>query len=244
MSSKKGKKRVKEKQTGKPTLAGVLLLVTFLIWSGEGALAFIVLPAIIESPSGVTIPVFTGMVGGRVIDEETGKGVEGARVSIGKYSTQTDPEGNFVLKDIPTGMIKIGIKDMVVSKNNYLTITLGVGVLPAPYAKQPQFKANETIRLRRGEGEAPRIKGKSIETVEMFIEMIKFYGGMSIVGAVFALVGAVGAFERKYYNLLIISLVLGLLCGIPMGASISFPFGSLLSFISLILILLSKDEFF
>jgi hypothetical protein len=64
------------------------------------------------------------------------------------------------------------------------------------------------------------------------------------VGAIFAFAAGIGAIERKFYTLIIVSLLLGLLTLIFRGLSISLSFCPVLIFFSLILILLSKDEFF
>jgi hypothetical protein len=235
----------KEKQTRKPTLAGVLLLIVFLILGVEGAISFIMIPELIEKP--LVLPfaiVHKGMIIGRVIDDETSEGLEGVRVAIDKYSTQTDAEGNFVLKNIPIGLTVVGAKEMTVSKDSYIITRVRVGILPETYAQDPQFQANETIRLARGKGITPLIEGKSMRAVKAFLEVYKFFGGFSIVGAIFAFAAAIGAIERKFYTLIIVSSLLGLLALILGGMSISLSFCPVLIFFSLILILLSKDEFF
>jgi len=235
----------KEKQTRKPTLAGVLLLMVFLILGVEGAISSIMIPELIERPLVLHFAiVHKGMIIGRVIDDETSQGLEGVKVAIAKYSTQTDAEGNFVLEDIPIGLTVVGIKEMIVSKDSYITTRVRVGILPETYAQESQFQANETIRLARGKGITPSIEGKSMRAVKAFLEVYKFYGGFSIVGAIFAFVAAIGAIERKFYTLIIVSSLLGLLTLIFRGMSISFSFYLVICFISLILILLSKNEFF
>jgi hypothetical protein len=171
----KGKEEMgaKERLTWKPTLAGVLLFIAFLILSGEGVHSSIMIPEMIESPLMLpTAIIYKGMVNGRVIEDETGEGLEGAKVSIDKYSTQADVEGNFVLKDIPIGLTVVGIKEMIVSKDNYLTARVRVGILPKTYAQDPQFQANETIRLARGEGGVSSIEGKSMRASKHFSKRI------------------------------------------------------------------------
>ena len=133
----------------------------------------------IENPQVFPLPaVHKGRVFGAVIDE-TGKGVEGAKGIIDKYSTQTDTEGNFVLKDIPIGLTLIGVREMTGVKEGYRITRGRVGILPENYARDPAFQAFETIRLLKGNGRTSLVEGRSIAGVKTFIEAYKYFGGFS-----------------------------------------------------------------
>jgi len=83
--------------------------------------------------------VETATVTGRVIDAETGEGIEGATVSIGGVKGYTDHQGHFILSGVPTGT-----QTLKVEKLGYISTSFPVDVkapstsIPEPIALVPE----------------------------------------------------------------------------------------------------------
>jgi hypothetical protein len=187
-------------------------------------------PEIIESlPMGVLAGNVTGTIEGQVIDLETSERIEGVRVKVGRLpAVTTDFEGNFIIENVP-----IGIHDLILSKADYKTTKVKVAGWPKGWAESATLAPLEVIELTRGAGEERVIEGESVKSVRGFIALARGLLGIDGIPAIFALLASIFAFGRKSYKFTLVGSVIGILC---------LPF--ILGLIAMILIILSKDEFF
>jgi hypothetical protein len=218
------------KRTWKPTWAAILLLLSFLVWLGAMGISLVASPEIIESlPVEIFAGNVTGTIEGQVIDLETCEAIEGVKVKTGRLpAVTTDVDGNFIIEKAP-----IGIYDLIISKADYKTAKVKVATWPEAWAQSATLAPREIIGLIRGSGEEKVIEGDSVKGVRGLITLARGLLGIDGIPAIFALLAATFAFGRKSYKFTLVGSVIGILC---------LPF--ILALIAMILIILSKDEFF
>ncbi len=203
--------------SSKPMIAGVLLIIVFVLGIATGILFNDIIEEGIEGRGG------TGEFKGIVKDEY--RYLPDVTVALVNYPTindTTDENGEFLLKKVPTGYQKINL-----SKENYITLTVRILVLPGTGA------IKEKIVMEKG-------SGNSIINSD-FVKMFDMVTGVIcpiifVIFGVFALLGGILSIQRKHFAVAIIGSVFGIL-------SFGFFIGSILSIAALILILLSKEEF-
>lgn len=204
----------KEKSTMLP-VAGLLLIIVFILGTIFGAFTFIVGEELFEGFGS------SGKISGNVVDEN-GSPIVDAKVEVvgeGEYDF-TDTSGKYELTNVPGGYQKIrALKD---NKTSVYTWVLMIG-----------NEENIDFTLKNGTGE---IEKSSSVNKGYFKTTIYVCGIISIVGSIFALVGGIFAIMQKNYNLAFIGALFGI-------ASIGFVFGTILSIIALIMIWKSKDSF-
>ncbi len=203
--------------SSKPMIAGVLLIIVFVLGIATGILFNDIIEEGIENMGG------TGTFKGIVRDENGYlPDVTVALVNYPTINDTTDENGKFLLKKVPTGYQKINL-----SKENYTTLTVRILVLPGTGA------IKEKIVMEKGSGNST-INSDFVKMFDMVTGVICPI--IFVIFGVFALLGGILSIQRKHFAVAIIGSVFGIL-------SFGFFIGSILSIAALILILLSKEEF-
>jgi hypothetical protein len=227
------------KRTWKPTLAGILLAICAIM-----ALLFgITLLSLSPEMMGPMPIAGYGTLEGKVIDWETLEGIEEATCRIEEIEevAVTDAEGNFIIEDIPVGGMGFDTYILRVSKSNYQTVEVKVGVILSQQVKRnPQLQTKEIITLRLLGQPAPEgIKeGKTMNGVNMMISSYRMGGGLSVGGAIAAIVGTIFVFKRQKLAFAMICSALATVLPILGAWPAAIPAAG-----GLILILLARDEF-
>lgn len=203
--------------SSKPMIAGILLIIVFVLGIATGILFNDIIEEGIENMGG------TGTFKGIVRDENGYlPDVTVALVNYPTINDTTDENGKFLLKKVPTGYQKINL-----SKENYTTLTVRILVLPGTGA------IKEKIVMEKGSGNST-INSDFVKMFDMVTGVICPI--IFVIFGVFALLGGILSIQRKHFAVAIIGSVFGIL-------SFGFFIGSILSIAALILILLSKEEF-
>lgn len=206
----------KKEKSSLPVIAGVLLIVVFvlgIIWSG---LVILSNEEMIESSFGRN-----GKITGKVVDEN-GKPIVDAQVEVvGKsISDNTNTNGEYELSNIPGGNQKI--RASMTGKKSVNTWAL---------VKGDKQTIDFTLTDGTGEEEASNSLGEN-----MLENTFKVCGIMMAIFAIFALIGGIFAIMKKNYKLALMGAIIGII-------SIGFVIGSVLSITALFMILKSKDSF-
>jgi len=201
----------------KPIIAGILLVVIFL----SGIAVSGILLFSFDSLSKMEMP---SEFKGRVVDD-SGKPLEGIKIEvigIPGLNTTTDKNGYFLLKNITSGKQKLYI-----TGEGYKNLTAEIFVLPMNVTI-----LHEKFIMKEGKGE--------IEEKGLLIRVLEFGPVLSaiiIMLSIVALIGGIMAIARKYFIIAVIGAVIGTIVGF-----LSL-IGFVLGIVSLVLILISKDEF-
>jgi len=201
----------------KPIIAGILLVVIFL----SGIAVSGILLFSFDSLSKMEMP---SEFKGRVVDD-SGKPLEGIKIEvigIPGLNTTTDKNGYFLLKNITSGKQKLYI-----TGEGYKNLTAEIFVLPMNVTI-----LHEKFIMKEGKGE--------IEEKGLLIRVLEFGPVLSaiiIMLSTVALIGGIMAIARKYFIIAVIGAVIGTIVGF-----LSL-IGFVLGIVSLVLILISKDEF-
>jgi hypothetical protein len=95
----------------------ILLLVLALV------VAFIGLSAFLKNTRAIENITATGLVRGRVVDQN-GQPFHGSIFILGtRLATQTDVDGNFVLKNVPAGEQKLIVADELIGRDFAIHVT-------------------------------------------------------------------------------------------------------------------------
>ena len=212
-------------RTAKPKIAGVLLVITCLLGVLIWGSLYVNHEDIIKEASTST-PWKASLFQGSVVDET---GVELGNVQVllqtHNVSTSTDSTGHFSMKDIPWGY-----QTLILSKENYTPTHVHVFIFPFHMEGLDQ-----EYLLTRGTGETPYEYDDQLKTdIDTLIPRVSL---VFIVFSLVALAGGICSFQRKFFPVAL----LGSLCGLFTIGPLFF--GSILSLVALVLIIISRYEF-
>ena len=205
-----------DKHSLKPVVAGVLLIVIFLLGT-------IMAGALLFSLDTLTDTGMTSTYSGTVVDEDGSK-LAGVNVTIEgtTLATTTDGSGDFKFANI-TG----GEHTLVFTSPGYKTLRAEVFVLPWDIPLPTQ-----DFTLEPGTGTTSQ-RGLMLVVLDLAPALAVGILALSVV----ALIGGILALLRKYF----VFAVVGAVCGIIAGffSIVGIPLG----IIALVLLLISKEEF-
>jgi len=205
---------VRQKPSSKPLIAGVLLIIVFLLGILMGASLLFS-----ENEALRGLGSYRGIVVGE--DKQPLEGVSIYLIEDSKRKVaETNKDGYFSIENLSAGKHRI-----LVEKEGYISKNVTIGVFP--------FKSifREKITLMKGSG----IKNEKALSA-WFFDILPIFSAAIILLSIPPLIGAIFCFLKKYAVVAIIGAVFGIF-------SIGFIIGSILSIVALILILLSKEDF-
>ncbi len=204
---------VKLAPSAKPLIAGLLLIIAFILGVSMGSSLLIG-------------PEFKGegFYQAEVYDENK-EPLENVSIYLiengAKLVAKTDSNGYFSLNNISAGKHLIEIK-----KEGYKSIRVEIFVMPSSISI-----IKDQFFMKKGEG---FIKEKTL--FAMIIDYLPYLAIFFIIVSFPALIGGIFCLLKKNFIVAIIGAIFGI-------ASIGFLIGSLFSIIALILIILSKNDF-
>lgn len=225
--------RYAKKKSSKPTVAGVLLIITAILGLVAGVAAVGI--------GGMGFEMFFEDSEGDVfgtVTYQNGTGIENVTVSIvgEDLSTQTDNDGYYAIYNVPSGNHKIKVE-----KDGFNTIIYKVFISNEDFnVDDPDNDDNgHDVRqedneidfiMTAGDEELERGSSTPWELIEGFLVIC---GALIVIFSIFAMIGAVHAFRRKSWKFALLGSILGLFT----------IFGTLFALIALLIIALSRDEF-
>ncbi len=207
---------VKHTPSSKPAIAGIFLIIVFLLGIIMGALLLLSENEMLKG---------NGIYEGMVTDEEH-NAIEGAEIylideGVKIKVTETGGDGYFSIKNLSAGKHRI-----LLEKNGYISKNVSIGVFPTT---KSIFR--ERFIMKKGEGME---RERSITA--FVIDFLPMLSLAIIIVSIPALIGGVFCFMRRYELIAIIGAIFGIF-------SIGFLIGSILSIVALVLILISREEF-
>ncbi len=225
-------------KSSKPTIAGVLLILTgiigFIFAAGSGFIGSLF--GNVDEFMELIGEDDTSSINGEVT-YDSGIPVENANVSIvgTDLYTFTDETGKFLINNVPVGKQKIQIL-----KEGYNTVIYKAFIYPSEESMLTGFEGDENkkanyyeIELTPGsqvieEGEYPPFE---------MLSVVCFVCAMIIaIFSLFAIIGGYFALTRKKFSIAIIGAILGIF-------SIGFIIGSILAIVAIVLLFISREEF-
>jgi len=200
----------KKTKTKMPKIAAILLTLVFII----GITTAIFSESFIESS--LDFASYAGFTGSLkiLVTDQLNKTLDDVTIKIDDIKGVTNSKGYF-----SSEKIELGIKKLVISKDNYKNQTREILITPF-------FKFESTIILENESGQGKYIDFNS--------------SGCSIILVIFsfiALIGAIACMKGQYFDIAIVGSLIGIF---------SFGFfliGSILAIIAFVIIFKSKDEF-
>ncbi len=220
----------KEGYWTKPKLAALLLIVVFFLGLANSATNIAYANEVVSSDaldSSESVVAIT--ISGSVMDFDTTLPIGDADVNIidTGESTVTNPEGFYVIENVPTGEHTI-----IVSATGFQTVNKKVKLTPAP---------ERIINFELQKGSGTVYVDETSDTGEEVDEDEEdrgwsFIGFLTLIFAILALLGAYLAFNQYMFWVCSTTAFFGVL-------SFGFGVGMFLGIIAMILILVSKDKF-
>ena len=225
--------RYTKRKSSKPTIAGVLLIITAIL----GLIAGVAMVGL----GGMGFDMFYEDQEGDVygtITYQNGTGAANVTVSIEgeDLSTQTDNDGYYAIHNVPSGNHEIKVE-----KNGYNTIIYKTFVSPSDFnIEDPENGDNQhdvdqeeneiDFILTPGNEELERGSSPPWNLIEGFLVIC---GTLIVIFSLFAMLGAIQALRRKSWKMALLGSILGLFTIV----------GSLFAFIALLITALSREEF-
>ena len=158
---------------------------------------------------------------GKVFDkyEEPLEGVKIYLINASEQIAETNEKGVF-LANLTVGKHRIELR-----KEGYVTIIADIFVFPE------KIKIKDKYIMEKGNNtkEEKKLSARIMDTIPFIAFTIIILSFLPLVGSIFC-------FLRKYYVVAIVGAIFGIF-------TFGFLFGSLLSIVALILVIISKDEF-
>ena len=212
-----------------------MILIAGLMLITVSAMGCVIGASLVFNPEGAFTG--TGTYHGRVIDTE-GQAISGALIFGNDNSTSifvtTDDDGVFNI-----GNVSIGKTIIHIEKNGYAPLTATIGVFPLQYTIKERFIL--TSEEKTSEKKMSAIVYEMLPVIFFFITILfslPFIGGISCIFRRYKLAAYVGVVSA----VVVMSSLLGMsiLFGLP---SMVYGIGVILSAISLLLIVRSKEDF-
>ena len=205
---------VKDTRSNKPTIAGIFLIIVFLLGIIMGVSLLLSEKEALQG---------NGIYEGAVVDVEHNP-IEGASIYLMDEGlkvkiAETDAEGYFSIN------LSSGKHRILIEKDGYISKNVSIGVFPIKSIFRERFV------LEKGEGEE---KERSITAFA--IDILPMMAVAIIIISIPSLIGGIFCFIRKYRIIAVVGAVFGIF-------SVGFFIGTVLSIVALILILMSKEDF-
>jgi hypothetical protein len=225
--------RYTKKKSSKPTVAGVLLIITAIL----GLIAGVAAVGIGGMGFGIFYEDTEGDIFG-VVTYQNGTGMENVTVSIigEDLSTQTDQDGYYAIYNIPSGNHKIKVE-----KDGYHTIIYKTFISSSDFNMEDSENDDKHHDVKKEDNEINFIMTAGDDEIERgtttpfrLIEgFLVICGILIVIFSIFAMIGAIHALRRKSWKLALVGSLLGLFTIV----------GSLFAIIALLIIALSREEF-
>lgn len=208
--------------SSKPVIAGLLLIIVAILGIITCLMAIFLSSIVI---GGTPFQSETGSVEGKVTFSDTFEPATGVNVTIQPMNEtiKTDLNGEFKFRSVKTGTYTIAVNE-----SGYKNITQKISFF------DPNGETYLEYELEKGSGEIEKEPYES--SLAWASNIFKTCGIIIFVFSVIAIFGAVNAIKRTNYWLSIIGATLGIF-------TFGIFIGSIMSFVALLLLLLSKKSF-
>ncbi len=205
---------VKEEKSGKPTVAGIFLIIVFLLGIIMGTSLLLSEKEALQGSGffegAVVNTSHNPVVGATIYLMDNGQKIKVA---------ETDGEGYFSLN------LSSGKHRILIEKDGYISKNISIGVFPIKSIFRERFV------MKEGEGEE---KERSITA--FVIDILPMMALAIIILSIPPLIGGIFCFMKKYRIIAIVGAIFGIF-------SVGFFIGTILSIVALILILTSGEDF-
>lgn len=224
-----------KRKSSKPTIAGVLLIIAAVLGliTGVGAMAMGAMFSDMDEGFAFFGEDTKGDISGRVT-YLNGTPVENVNISIigEPLSTQTDPDGNYQINNVPTGNQKIRVE-----KEGYNTIIYKAYISPDNFegnfgeGRNDEGDDNEfDFTLTEGNEE---IEDGEYPPWDFIANIMIACAALIIIFSIFAIIGGIYALKRKKFGVAVLGAVLGLFTIL----------GTIFALIAVLILALSRKEF-